>query len=492
MGFSSRSICLWCVIRLLLCLPRLGVATDARRYLPAPRPRNLSKSWPFERMNDQRPFWYQCEPLSQHPETYPPSMPCLQQAAKRLEWAARAGLPMIPVSFCTPRRLVTYYHERYWNATRNTTVMEGLHGGMKKAAKPTNPKKGQHGPAWVKSYAISDETEYIGRYATSHFVITKKKDGWDAIRHNEILLAASIPVFRKVPQENTGFLFHYPMECNAQLRTTSDAMARAERNNEEVEMNVTQLREGVFQWYLNHLTCDAMVHFMFRAVQFNPCTETPILFLDDSVPDIPDYLSNTILIGLLDVLGPEVHIWKQVPYLYVDYNKPFRPTHGNGFGYAFTVHPHFRRRNLPVHLVKTRLREKYYKAVVYGNYGRSIPFWHEVVASLPRNRIWAINGQDQGITEGVTGTWYHRSGQYRHATLFVREQGVLPARIQDSSEGSGTSARQPPSDPSDPGPTGGSEDNNLFISATNHTGAIGMLLLLVVLMVAVLYRKCGH
>ena len=285
MGCGPGGPRLWCVACLLLCLPWLGAAAGDRQYLRAPRTRNVSKTWPFERLNDQRPFWYQCKPQSLYPETYPDNMPCLQQAAKRVERAARGDLPLIPVSFCTPRRLVTYYHERFWNTTRNLTVMEGLHGGMKKAGTPPNPKKGKHGPAWVKAYAITDEGEYLARYADSHFVITKKKDGWDAIRHNEILLAASIPVFRKVPKhKNTGFLFHYPMECNAQLRQASETLASAGADaKDDAERDVAQLREGVYQWYLNHLTCDAMVQFMFRTVQFDPCTETPILFLDESV-----------------------------------------------------------------------------------------------------------------------------------------------------------------------------------------------------------------
>uniref|UniRef100_A0A7S1I889 Uncharacterized protein n=1 Tax=Eutreptiella gymnastica TaxID=73025 RepID=A0A7S1I889_9EUGL len=73
--------------------------------------------------------------------------------------------------------------------------------------------------------------------------------------------------------------------------------------------------------------------------------------------------------------------------------------------------------------VRKRLQAKYYKAVLFGSYGRSIPFWKEVVRSLPRNRIWAVNGNDRGPFDpkGPTGIRFHLSGQVNRSTRFVRE-----------------------------------------------------------------------
>ena len=376
--------------------PRSAYAT--RQYLPAPKPPPAGKPCPFDRMNDQRPFWYQCTDLTQRPETYPPHMPCLQQAAQRIEGAVQAGTPGYPMNICAPGRLVDYYHDRFWNVSKTQAVVGGLHGNLK--------QKG------ARRYATFNEEEYFRKYAVGHFVTTKRKGGWDCVRHIEILLAGSLPLFDHFPADPLHALFHHPMECQAQLQN-------AQRGLEDP----VALRAGMHQWFRNHLTCDAMAHFMFRSVGFDPCAETPVLFLDASAPKRTDYMSNFILIGLQDVLGPAVHVWRPVDYLYTDYGKNHRYLYGNGFTYAYTLHPSLRQSPITDQQVRKRLQAKYYKAVMFGSYGRSIPFWKEVVRSLPRNRIWAVNGNDRGPFDpkGPTGIRFHLSGQVNRSTRFVRE-----------------------------------------------------------------------
>ena len=378
--------------------PRSASAT--RHYLPAPTPRPLGNHWPFSRMNDQRPFSYQCTDQTLRPETYPPHMPCLQQAARRIERAVQADSPGYPIGFCAPRRLVDYYHTQLWNVSKVSSVVGGIHGSMQGSR-----------------YSIFNEEEYLRKYASGHFVSTTKKAGWDCARHNEILLAGSLPLFDQLPDHSIHSLFHHPTECQTQFK-----------NAQSGREDPAKLREGMYQWFSNHLTCDAMVHFMFRSVGFDPCAETPILFLDASAPTEPDYMSNLLLTGLHDVLGPAVHVWRPVDYLYMDYSGDHRRLYGNGFGYAYAVHPSLRKSSIPDSQVRERLRAKYYKAVVFGSYGRSIPFWDEVAQSLPRTRIWAVNGDDKGVMDSKytsISIQLHRSGQVDHATIFVREMHRL-------------------------------------------------------------------
>ena len=50
-------------------------------------------------------------------------------------------------------------------------------------------------PNFNRNYSFSNEMDYYQEYSNSWFAITKKKGGWDCLRHYEIMMNGCIPIF---------------------------------------------------------------------------------------------------------------------------------------------------------------------------------------------------------------------------------------------------------------------------------------------------------
>ena len=321
---------------------------------------------------------------------------CFQDALRRLEALTQSQRREYPVSFCYPRAIAQYYAAMFERWPKRAHTKEGLHGASQ--AK--------------RNYAFNDEDRYMQHYADAAVVSTQRKAGWDCMRHLEIYAAGALPLWRTTGGLDPLTLFHHPKEC-------FPVFAGAPREA------LPQLRRLMQTYFMEHLTCDAMVHFMLRAVRLDPCRDAPVLFLDTAVagPGGEDYLSMMILIGLRDVFGAAVHVYREPQYLYTGYAGDHTKLYGNGFGYAFAINQTLMNPPIPAEEVRARLQRRYYKLVVYGNTRRSLPFYGAVQASMAPDCIWLLNGDDVAMPP-------HSRPKPSKGTFFVREltQAVV-ARI---------------------------------------------------------------
>ena len=90
--------------------------------------------------------------------------------------------------------------------------------------------------------------------------------------------------------------------------------------------------------------------------------------------------------------------------------------YGMGFGYLYAIDEALLMPRLSEAVIRERLRAGYYKAVVYGSQRRGLPFLADVIASLPRHRVWGINGEDGAFTLPV-----ELLNTFQAMTLFIRE-----------------------------------------------------------------------
>ena len=65
-------------------------------------------------------------------------------------------------------------------------------------------------PNFKKEYAFTDETEYHMEYARSSIAITTRKQGWDALRHYEIVANFCMPHFPRLESCPVSTLCHFP------------------------------------------------------------------------------------------------------------------------------------------------------------------------------------------------------------------------------------------------------------------------------------------
>lgn len=67
-------------------------------------------------------------------------------------------------------------------------------------------------PNFRKDYAFTDEDQYHMEYARSHIAVTTKKNGWDALRHYEIVANFCMPHFPKLESCPLSTLSHFPKD----------------------------------------------------------------------------------------------------------------------------------------------------------------------------------------------------------------------------------------------------------------------------------------
>lgn len=66
-------------------------------------------------------------------------------------------------------------------------------------------------PSVKKSYVFNTENLYYQQYAESYFGLTKKKSGWDCMRHYEIIRVGCIPYFPDIVDKPISTMSNYPI-----------------------------------------------------------------------------------------------------------------------------------------------------------------------------------------------------------------------------------------------------------------------------------------
>jgi len=197
--------------------------------------------------------------------------------------------------------------------------------------------------------------------------------------------------------------FHHPKECF--LQRADDANAG--------------LMDVLPQYFQSHLSCGAMVRYMFASVHFSPCPFGPILFLDDSIETKPTPLSLMTLVGLRELAGRSLHVTHEPGYLYPGQRLPGNLTPSpqksrvkppNDFRKLFegALTDALRTNPLTKRQVGKNLANNYYTVVVYGNFENNRPFLDLVTSKLQPDRIWAVLGEGAPREEGPKYTQFVR------------------------------------------------------------------------------------
>ena len=170
-------------------------------------------------------------------------------------------------------------------------------------------------------YSFSSVAHYLDNYQKSAMALTHKKVGWDCFRHVEIMSVGTVPIMPDVRYIPEFTMVHYPKEFfKVSLEGFHNGLIPSRRNH-----------EFILEWTRNHLTSISMARYMIRIAKLKP---SRILFIDEFLPDIPDYLSCMTLIGLKQLYGSMVTVAYPVDYIYTDYQKDTTSLYGKGFGYT--------------------------------------------------------------------------------------------------------------------------------------------------------------
>jgi hypothetical protein len=249
-------------------------------------------------------------------------------------------------------------------------------------------------PGVVSTYIYNTEEAYYNEYRLSYFALTKKKGGWDCLRHYEILANGCIPVFESIDKCPKYILSLLPKDLLKEgnklydkLKTKHITQITTQDKDEYYE-----LRKKLLQYTKQNLTTERLAHYILIKIKK---TETiKILYLSKDTS--PDYLRCLTLHGLKTIFGENIHDYPKISHLYKSSTIEYNTLYGRGITYTNLLDPSFRNENLDDDLLNL-INQKYFDLIIYGSYHRGMIYQEHVMQHYKPDEIVLLCGEDDHL-----------------------------------------------------------------------------------------------
>jgi hypothetical protein len=245
------------------------------------------------------------------------------------------------------------------------------------------------------SYTFTEESEYYKEYKKSWYGITKKKGGWDCMRHYEILAQGCIPQFEDLSNCPQTIMTHFP----------KDLVLSAKKDKGTIEKLLDYTR--------NYLTTEAMASYILEKIPTKNVRR--VLFISGDTS--PDYQRCLLLHGFKELLGPNCHDIYCIDHLYSSFTNKVG-LYGRGMTYACNLDKlKYRNEHLDTTLIQD-IKTHWYDIVIYGSMTRPpLLHWDLINKFYKKEDIIMICGED--VTDTHINTIQLRSKEGH--PVFVRE-----------------------------------------------------------------------
>lgn len=278
------------------------------------------------------------------------------------------------------------------------------------------------GNASTYTFGPGQESEYYKSYQMARFANTRKKGGWDALRHYEILANGSLPVFDGLELCPESSLTTFPKQI---LKEALPLLLPWTSSDEQVLL-YDQTVTSLLQHTRTRLSCSSLATAFLHIMRLCPDTASVLIIPCD--PE-PNYSREMLTIGLSRLLGPRCTIYPSVPFL----SKDFPPDqlaslHGQGYTYTRRLDP-----EPPVRAedILLGLQSKRWSAVLYAKIGPDefqtgtvphVPFWSTVQQSYTRDQIAFLYGGDECFDLSINSRYSEHLNRHKElGHCFVRE-----------------------------------------------------------------------
>jgi hypothetical protein len=121
------------------------------------------------------------------------------------------------------------------------------------------------GLAHERAYVFDNEPDYLADLRASRFGVTKKRAGWDALRHLEIAAAGTVPCFRHLADKPATCAPHGLVDGENCLsyRDADDLLRRITGISEEERLRLAQ---AALAWAQDNSTEERARRFLERAL----------------------------------------------------------------------------------------------------------------------------------------------------------------------------------------------------------------------------------
>jgi hypothetical protein len=279
-------------------------------------------------------------------------------------------------------------------------------------------------------FRAGEEAKYYEMYRLSMFAHTKKKGGWDCLRHYEILAAGCIPIFEDLDKCPEDTLSSFPKS----LLKEAYRVLLPWRNTEEQRAAYPVYASRLFEFAKEHCSTSANVCGFFRDMShIIAVNSSPKILMLTGHTGI-NYTRELNWIGIkrwADSVGTEATEYPPLDFLYDDFPESrLGELYGNGFTYSRRIASRLRHKISEQELIES-IQQKKWDIIIYGKVGPdetelgsipNLPFWSHVFKRYSRDEIvfWYGGDEMQDMTYANRYSDHLvRYGQY--ARCFVRE-----------------------------------------------------------------------
>jgi len=117
------------------------------------------------------------------------------------------------------------------------------------------------------SYIYNTESSYYTQYAESLFGVTTKKNGWDCVRHYEIIANNCIPLFLDINQCPTDIITTMPKELLKEALSIVQQRGVEWFAEGEGEQKWLELNDQIQQHFRKHCTTNALANYFLNKIQ---------------------------------------------------------------------------------------------------------------------------------------------------------------------------------------------------------------------------------
>lgn len=267
----------------------------------------------------------------------------------------------------------------------------------------------------------TQETEYNEMYQCSLFAHTKKKGGWDCLRHYEIMANGCIPLFNGLDN------------CPPDTLTTlpKDVIIEANRRLLPWNYNNKPLYDEYVSRILNHCRehCSTSSTISYFLNKMGNITPKNLLLIMGNIG--VNYSRETFWIGMkryIQSVGGVAVEYPKIDFLYKTYNGDKKNLYGNGFTYAMRLDDDY---NFIDSEIVEKIQNKFFDLIIYGKVGPdelyegshpNMPLWEHVFKRYSKDQIVYIYGGDECIDLRTNNKYsQHIINHSRFARCFVRE-----------------------------------------------------------------------
>lgn len=242
------------------------------------------------------------------------------------------------------------------------------------------------------TYRFHTEKEYYEEYRESLFAITKRKSGWDCMRHYEIIANGCLPVFENIencPPNTMALLpkkilkeikdFYYSSVYNKQINDL----------NPEILIKCSQYSNELVTFLKHNLTTKVLANYVLN--KSGHTNVKKILFLSGDIG--PDYQRCLVLHGFKTIFGADCHDFPKIPHIYKGCETPNNQLSGWGMTFTKLIDDSTHKFDKDKTIIED-IQNKKYDIVIYGSFHRGLPYFDLVSQVYSKNRIIMICGED--------------------------------------------------------------------------------------------------